>query len=466
MVEVVGQQWTGVILAAGHGVRMQSRLPKVLHQVCGKELIRYPVELLHRLGVGTVVVVVSPDNDARIRQILGDAVEYATQPEMWGTGDALTWALKQLDGRAEQLLVLNGDVPLLTLDSVSRLVQRHLEQAAGLSLLTAQTVAGQDLGRVIRDNQGRVVDIVEPAGRSGSPYPQVPDNPATEVNVGVYCFSSGFLAANLKRIEPSSQGESYITSLVALGAESGEPIGSETCGDPDELMGVNNRLQLSQVEAIQRRRILESWMIAGVTIPDPASVYIDGDVTVGQDSVILPNTALRGHTSIGEDCQIGPNAVIEDSAVGDGCRIIASMLEGATVEADVEVGPFSHLRPGTYLESGVRLGNYVEIKNSRLSTGAVSGHFSYLGDATIGAGVNIGAGTVTCNYDGRDKLPTVIEAGAFIGCDTMLVAPVTVGANAATGAGAVVTKDIPAAGLAVGMPARIVGKNRIPHRAP
>ena len=466
MVEVVGQQWTGVILAAGHGVRMQSRLPKVLHQVCGKELIRYPVELLHRLGVGTVVVVVSPDNDARIRQILGDAVEYATQPEMRGTGDAVGWALKQLSGRAEQLLVLNGDVPLLTLDSVSRLVQRHLEQAAGLSLLTAQTVAGQDLGRVIRDNQGRVVDIVEAAGRPGSPYPQVPNHPATEVNVGVYCFSSGFLAANLKRIEPSSQGESYITSLVALGAESGEPIGSETCGDPDELMGVNNRLQLSQVEAIQRRRILESWMIAGVTIPDPASVYIDGDVTVGQDSVILPNTALRGHTSIGEDCQIGPNAVIEDSAVGDGCRIIASMLEGATVEADVEVGPFSHLRPGTYLESGVRLGNYVEIKNSRLSTGAVSGHFSYLGDATIGAGVNIGAGTVTCNYDGRDKLPTVIEAGAFIGCDTMLVAPVTVGANAATGAGAVVTKDIPAAGLAVGMPARIVGKNRIPHRAP
>ena len=466
MAEGIGHQWAGVILAAGHGVRMKSRIPKVLHQVCGKELIRYPLELLRQLGVGTVVVVVSPDNGTRIREILGDAAEYATQPERSGTGDALTWALKQLNGRVEQLLVLNGDVPLLTLDSVGRLCQRHSENGAVLSLLTAQTAAGQDLGRVIRDNQGRIIDIVEAGDRMGSPGHQTPDNQPAEVNVGVYCFSSGFLAANMNRIQPNTQGEKYLTSLAALGAESGEPTSSETCADPNESMGVNNRLQLSQVEAIQRRRILEGWMLAGVTIQDPASVYIDGDVTVGQDSIILANTALRGHTSIGEDCQIGPNAVIEDSAVGDGCRITASMLEEATVEASVEIGPFSHLRPGSHLEPGVHLGNYVEVKNSRLSTGAVSGHFSYLGDATIGAGVNIGAGTVTCNYDGRDKLPTVIEAGAFIGCDTMLVAPVTVGANAATGAGAVVTKDIPAAGLAVGMPARIVGKNRIPYQTP
>ena len=466
MAVVFGNQWTGVVLAAGHGLRMKSRVPKVLHRVCGKELIRYPVELLRQMGVGTVVVVVSPENEARIRQTLGSTAEYATQPNRSGTGDALSWALEHLDGRAEQLLVMNGDVPLLTLESVRRLGQRHLEKAAALSLLTAQTADGQDLGRVIRDNQGQIRDIVEAGDWVSPPDHETPDHQTVEVNVGVYCFSAGFLAASLRRIEPNSQGEKYLTSLVALGAESGEAISSQTCADLEESMGVNNRLQLSQVEAIQRQRILERWMLAGVTIQDPASVYIDGDVTVGQDSIILANTALRGHTSIGEDCQIGPNAVIEDSLVGDGCRINASMLEEATVEASVEIGPFSHLRPGAYLESGVHLGNYVEVKNSRLSTGAVSGHFSYLGDATIGAGVNIGAGTITCNYDGRDKLPTVIEAGAFIGCDTMLVAPVTVGANAATGAGAVVTKDIPAAGLAVGVPARIIGRNRIPDRAP
>ena len=471
MAEVIGDQWVGVVLAAGHGVRMKSRIPKVLHRVCGKELIRYPVELLRHLGVGRVVVVISPENETPIRKTLGDTVEYAIQPDRSGTGDALYWAVQQLDGRAEQLLVLNGDVPLLTLDSVRRLGQRHMEEAAALSMLTAQTVAGQDLGRVIRDNQGQIRDIVEAADWMGQPDfqttdHQVPVHQTVEVNVGVYCFSASFLEANLKRIEPNSQGEKYLTSLVALGAESGEPISSETCADPDESMGVNNRLQLSHVEAIQRRRILESWMLAGITVQDPASVYIDDDVTVGQDSIIFANTALRGHTSIGKDCQIGPNTVIEDSEVGDRCRITAAMLEEATVEAGVEVGPFSHLRPGAYLESGVHLGNYVEVKNSRLSTGATCGHFSYLGDATIGAGVNIGAGTVTCNYDGRDKLPTVIEAGAFIGCDTMLVAPVTVGANAATGAGAVVTKDIPAAGLAVGVPARIIGRNRIPNKAP
>ena len=452
MVEGIGQQWAGVILAAGHGVRMKSRLPKVLHQVCGKELIRYPSELLGQLGIGTAVVVVSPENGSHIRQILGDSVEYAVQPEMKGTGDALSWALKHLDGRAEQLLVLNGDVPLLTPDTVRQLTQRHLDQAAGISLLTA-LAATQDLGRVIRDSRERITDVVEAGDQEG------PAEQSAEVNVGVYCFSSGFLEANLERVEASDKGERYITSLVALAAASGKTISSEACSAPEEGMGVNNRLQLSQVEYIQRRRILECWMLAGVTLQDPASVYIDADVTIGQDSVILANTALRGHTSIGEDCRIGPNSVIEDSAIGDGCQITASMVEEATVEGGVDIGPFSHLRPGAYLESGVHLGNYVEVKNSRLSNGAVSGHFSYLGDATIGAGVNIGAGTVTCNYDGRDKLPTVIEAGAFIGCDTMLVAPVTVGANAATGAGAVVTKDIPAARLAVGVPARIIERN-------
>ena len=226
--------------------------------------------------------------------------------------------------------------------------------------------------------------------------------------------------------------------------------------DPAEAFGVNNRVQLAIVASVQRERILEKWMLEGVTIIDPGSVCIDAGVTIGQDTVILPNTMLQGTTAVGEDCTIGPNSVIQDSRIGNGCRITASMLEEAIVDSGSDVGPFSHLRPGADLGPNVHVGNFVEVKNSRMAAGAVSGHFSYLGDASIGANVNIGAGTITCNYDGRDKLPTVIGEGAFIGCDTMLVAPVTVGPNAATGAGAVVTRDVPQGRLAVGVPARML----------
>jgi bifunctional UDP-N-acetylglucosamine pyrophosphorylase/glucosamine-1-phosphate N-acetyltransferase len=322
-----------------------------------------------------------------------------------------------------------------------------------MTLLTVGGVRTHDLGRVLRDGKGQVIDIVEAADWNG------PVDAPAEVNVGVYCFDASWVKENLARVEPSAKGEKYLTSLVAMGSAHGDTIQGVAADDASEMLGVNNRVQLAQVEAIQRQRILEHWMLEGVTIQDPASVYIDADVTVGQDTVILPNTMLLGQTHIAEECQIGPSSVVRDSSIGDRCRVTASVLEEVTMEHDVDVGPFSHLRPGTYLETGVHIGNYVEVKNSRLASGAVSGHFSYLGDATIGAGVNIGAGTITCNYDGKNKLPTVIEQGAFIGCDTMLVAPVTIGAEAVTGAGSVVTKDVPKGRLAVGVPARILEKN-------
>jgi len=224
-------------------------------------------------------------------------------------------------------------------------------------------------------------------------------------------------------------------------------------------MGVNDRLQLSQVEEILRQRIREQWMLSGVTMPHPASVYIDAGASIGQDTVILPNTSIVGSSVIGEDCEIGPNSVIRDSTIGRGCRATASVLEEATMEDGANIGPFSHLRPGAYLESGVHLGNFVEVKESRFASGAVMGHFGYVGDASIGAGTNLGAGMVTCNYDGKDKHRTDIGENAFIGCDTMLVAPVTVGSGAITGAGAVVTKDVPAGRLAVGVPAKIRSRN-------
>ena len=445
-------QWAGVVLAAGEGKRMNSRVSKVLHQVCGKELVRYPVELLRELGVQQVVVVVSPSNAAGVQALFGDTVEYVTQEEALGTGDALNRAKHLLDGQFPQLLVMGSDAPLVRLNSVKPLMESHLDSSNDMTFLTAHAATAQDLGRVVRDPEGRVTSIVEAAeSRDDSGEP-------AEINVGVYCFSTKWLWENIGGVGPGSPGgdqERYITALVAIGAGADARIETGATADPDDLQGVNNRLQLSQVEEVQRRRIREHWMLAGVTMPDPASVYIDADVKIGQDTVILPNTMILGRSEIGEDCQIGPSSIIRDSKIGNHCRATASMLEESVMEDRVNIGPFSHLRPGAYLESGVHIGNFVEVKESRFAAGAVMGHFGYVGDASIGAQANLGAGMVTCNYDGRDKHRTNIGAGAFIGCDTMLVAPVTVGAEAITGAGAVVTKDVPPGRLAVGVPAKI-----------
>jgi bifunctional UDP-N-acetylglucosamine pyrophosphorylase/glucosamine-1-phosphate N-acetyltransferase len=404
------------------------------------------------MGIRRIIVVVSPDNGPAIKNLLGNDVAYVTQPKVLGTGDAVQRAVATLQGQVEHVLVQNADVPLVQSESLKKLVHLHLSGSHHITLLTVAGVPTRDLGRVLRDGNGQVIDIVEASDWKG------PLDAPAEVNVGVYCFDASWITDNLDRVAPGPQGEKYLTSLVAIGSADGASIQGLAANDVSEMMGVNNRVQLAAVEAVQRRRILEKLMLAGVTIQDPLSVYVDANVTVGQDTVILPNTLLQGQTHIGQECEIGPNSVIRDSSIGERCRVTASVIEESTLEAQVDVGPFSHLRPGVYLETGVHIGNFVEAKNSRLASGAVSGHFSYLGDATIGPRVNIGAGTITCNYDGKDKLPTVVEGGAFIGCDTMLVAPVTVGADAITGAGAVVTKDVPKGRLVVGVPARIVDK--------
>ena len=263
---------------------------------------------------------------------------------------------------------------------------------------------------------------------------------------------------NLQKIEAEVGEERYLTELAAIAVRQGESVSALRSDDPVEVLGINNRVELASLEDIKRRRIRERLMLNGVTISDPTSVMIDEGVTIGQDTMILPNTMLLGNTAIGSGCEIGPGSVIRDSVIGDDCKITSSAVEEAVMESKVDIGPFSHLRPGTYLESGVHIGNYVEVKESRFAAGAVMGHFGYIGDASIGANVNVGAGTVTCNYDGKDKHRSVVEKGAFVGCDTMLVAPVTVGAGAVTGAGAVVTKDVPPAGLVVGVPARILDR--------
>ena len=446
-------QWAGVVLAAGDGKRMKSRLTKVLHRVCGKELVRYPVDLMKESGVTRVVVVVSLGNRQAVQELLGNQVEYVTQTELKGTGDALSKARVLLQGQAENVLVLTGDAPLVRLESVKPLMAAHVDSSRDMTFLTCRTASAKDFGRVARNEKGQVVKIVEAADQTGF------TDEITEVNGSVYCFRDGWLWENLDDIPTAANGEKYITSLVEIGSSRDGAVEANLTEDPAELMGVNDRLQLSQVEEILRQRIREQWMLSGVTMPHPASVYIDAGASIGQDTVILPNTSIVGSSVIGEDCEIGPNSVIRDSTIGRGCRATASVLEEATMEDGANIGPFSHLRPGAYLESGVHLGNFVEVKESRFASGAVMGHFGYVGDASIGAGTNLGAGMVTCNYDGKDKHRTDIGENAFIGCDTMLVAPVTVGSGAITGAGAVVTKDVPAGRLAVGVPAKIRSRN-------
>ena len=444
----------GVVMAAGEGRRMRSRTPKPLHRVCGKELVRYSVELLREAGAERVVVVVSLENAAGIQAVLGDSLEYAVQPKMNGTAGALACCAPLLEGQAERVLVIGGDSPLVTDKSVAGLMKTHGSNGAQMTLLTAPLEGKTDLGRVVVEQDG-VSGIVEAADDAEASVAEAGDAEITRANAGVYCFDAGWLWRTIERVQAGPSGERYLTALAAIGAEEGARIVAADAADPSETLGVNDRMQLSVVEAAMRQRVRERWMLAGVTMTDPASVYIDADVAIGMDTVILPNTMLTGRTSIGENCEIGPNTVIRDTTVGNNCRVTSSALEEAVMEDHTDIGPFSHLRPGAYLESGVHIGNYVEVKESRFKAGAVMGHFGYAGDATIGARVNVGAGMITCNYDGKDKHRTVVEDDAFIGCDTMLVAPVTVGEGSITGAGAVVTKDIPPARLAVGVPATI-----------
>ena len=330
-------------------------------------------------------------------------------------------------------------------------MEGHLEGGAPLTFLTARAPDATGFGRVARDEDGAVKAIVEAA--------ELPEGEgeADEVNAGVYCFNAAWLWAHAGEIEPSAGGERYITSLAAMAAGEGSPPVTVECADPSEAIGVDTRSRLAEAEAALRDRIREHWMAEGVTLADPATIYIDADAAIGRDTVIHANTYVLGKSEISEDCEIGPGSIVSGSHIGDGCAVVASVIEqGSRLEAGVRVGPYSHVRGGSEIGRGVHLGNFVEVNRSVLGQGTRSHHFSYIGDGLFGADVNVGAGTITCNFDGVEKHPTVVEDGAFIGSDSMLVAPVHVGAGAKTGAGTVVTNDVPAESLTVGVPGRVV----------
>lgn len=441
-----------VVLAAGLGTRMKSARPKVLHELGGRPMLAWAVESARRaVEGGRLAVVIGPETKSAAQDLLGPQAALALQSERLGTGHAALQAAGALSG-VRLILVTSADMPLLRPETLQALVETQRGNAGPLTLLSTQTDSPRGFGRIVRDGAGHVRAVVE------EPVATPEQLLLREVNVGAYCFRGEWLWGALRRLPLSPKGEYYLTDLVAMAVTESGGVGVVSAQDPEEVIGVNTREHLAEAESALRQRILRQWMLAGVTLQDPASTYIGPEVTLGADTVVLANTHLEGRTSVGAGCRLGPNTLIRDSTLGDGCAVEASVLEGARLDEEVDIGPFAHLRPGAHLMRGVHMGNFGEVKDSTLGPGTKMGHFSYIGDAQIGPRVNIGAGTVTCNYDGEKKSATAIGEGAFIGSDTMLVAPVEVGKGARTGAGAVVTKDVPDDSVAVGVPARVIRK--------
>lgn len=441
-----------VVLAAGLGTRMKSARPKALHELAGRPLVVWAAEAAQEaVGDGRVAAVVGPEARDAIQELLGPAVALVVQAERLGTGHATLQAAPALS-KVNLVLVTSADMPLLRAEMLREVIETQRQHRGPLTLLLARVEAPRGFGRILRDDRGQVKAVIEEAVATPAQLE------LREVNAGVYCFRGDWLWDALRRLPPAPKGEFYLTDLVAMAVAEEGSVSFVEAQDPFEVIGINTREHLAEAEAALRQRLLRQWMLSGVTFQDPANTYVGPEVTLGPDTVVLANTHLEGKTRVGSRCTLGPNTVIRESVLGDGCTVQASVLEGARLEEDVEVGPFAHLRPGAHLMRGVHLGNFGEVKDSTLGPGTKMGHFSYVGNAQVGPRVNIGAGTVTCNYDGEKKNPTTIGEGAFIGSDTMLVAPVKVGKGARTGAGAVVTKDVPDDSVAVGVPARVLRK--------
>jgi bifunctional UDP-N-acetylglucosamine pyrophosphorylase/glucosamine-1-phosphate N-acetyltransferase len=428
---------------------MKSRKPKLLHELCGRPMVSYVVDAA-RDATSTQPLVVTSPHTAAVRDALGEGADYALQAEPRGTGDAVATAVAAIPEDVDEVLVLSGDVPLLESGLIRELLdERRLDQAA-IALIAVDAMDPGDLGRVVRDEAGIVDRIVERKDATDE------ELAVTEINSGLYAFDAAWLRARIGSLKPSPKtGELYLTELVELAREDGRVVVALTVDDDGRLLGINDRAELAQAEWDMRTRINAAHMINGVTMRDPSTVYIDAAVQLASDVTIEPNVILRGSTSVGEGTLLGAGSQVADSTIGAGCAVWASIVESSTIEDGATVGPFSHLRPGSHVGRNAEIGNFAELKNARLGEGVKQHHVSYLGDADLGAGTNVGAGTITANYDGTEKHRTTVGERVFLGVDTMLRAPITLGDDSRTGAGAVVTKDVPPGKLAVGVPARI-----------
>lgn len=433
-----------VVLAAGQGTRMKSKLYKVLHPVCGKPMVEHVVDHIQSLNVSRTVSIVGHGAE-KVKEQLGDKSEYVLQAEQLGTAHAVQQAESLIGDLEGTTIVICGDTPLIRPETMKALLEHHQQQNAKATILTAIAENPTGYGRILRDEQGHVAQIVEQ--KDASPEQQK----VTEINTGTYCFDNKALFATLKLVNnDNAQGEFYLPDVIEILKQQGEVVSAYVTENFSETLGVNDRVALAQAEQLMRDRINETHMRNGVSLINPANTYIGVDVKIGSDTVIQPGVMLEGNTVIGEDCHIGPNSRITNSTIGDRTKVDSSVVDSSVVGSDVAVGPFAHIRPATNVGNRAKVGNFVELKKTTLGEGSKASHLTYLGDAEIGTDVNIGCGTITVNYDGVNKFKTVIGDRSFIGCNANLVAPVTINSDTYVAAGTTITKEVPPFALAIG----------------
>jgi bifunctional UDP-N-acetylglucosamine pyrophosphorylase/glucosamine-1-phosphate N-acetyltransferase len=444
-----------VILAAGQGTRMKSKLYKVLHPVCGKPMVQHVVDQVMKLNIQEIVTIIGHGAEM-VQAQLGDSSLYALQDQQLGTAHAVRQAQDMLEGKAGVTIVVCGDTPLIKAETMEALFKHHEDLAAKATILTARIEDPTGYGRILRNTEGLVEKIVEHKDASEA------ERKINEINTGTYCFDNHALFEALKNVSNENvQGEYYLPDVIEILKKQGEVVSAFQTNEFEETLGVNDRVALAEAERIMRGRINADHMRNGVTIIDPANTYIETDVEIGQDTVIYPGTMIKGKTVIGSECQIGPNTEISSCEIGNETVIRQSVAHNSSIGAHVNIGPFAHIRPDSTIKNEVKIGNFVEIKKAVFGTGSKASHLSYIGDAEVGDDVNIGCGSITVNYDGKNKFLTKIEDGVFIGCNSNLVAPVTIGKGAYVAAGSTITKDVPGEALSIARAKQVNKENYV-----
>lgn len=435
--------FTSVILAAGMGTRMKSKMPKVLHKVCGKPLSKWVIDASKAAGAYKVCAVVGHKAET-VKEVLGDVCEFALQAEQKGTGHAVMQAIDVIKNSKGEVVILNGDTPLITAETINKAIEYHKNNGNQATVITAILDDATGYGRIVRDNDGSVLKIVEQKDASEE------EKKINEVNSGMYVFDAQALVYALDKITPNNaQGEYYLTDTLEILLSAGKKIGGYAISDNDEIRGINDRVQLNEAEKIMQKRINEYHMRNGVTMRNPESVYIEDGVEIGNDTEICQNVTIKSGTKIGSDCVIGSGSMLDRAVIHDGVDVLSSVILESEVDEGTHVGPFAYIRPNCHVGKEVKVGDFVELKNSNIDDGTKISHLTYIGDSDVGKRVNFGCGTVTCNYDGKKKYRTTIGDDCFVGCNTNFVSPINVGDGVYIAAGSTITEDIPENSLSI-----------------